>query len=169
MISNLLPIGGAIAADIRDLKQSGVLLPVRKNDPTLLITDWGGTINAIFLTGPQDFIFFPVTIKHSRTGLFIPVPEIVIDYASAVTGIGHDMRNGELLLEKDKLSIIATPVGNQFAEAQPVSLWPVINGGSDDAKVVFTKWAIGVRNGDSFTTLWERSNHPKATVAFTED
>ena len=169
MTSIFLPIGNAIAADIRDLKQSGFLHPVRQRDPALLLTDWDGTMHGIVLTGAHDFMFFPVKIENPHTGLFVPAPEILIDFSSAETGAGYERRNGDLLLEKGKLSIIAIRVGDHFPDPIPVPLWPTVTGGSDAAKVVFTRWEIGVRDGDRFVTLWERKAVAKSTVAFSED
>lgn len=165
MTSEFVPIGTAIAADIRDVKCPGLLLPLRQHDPAMLLTNWDGKIHAIMLTGPNDFMFFDVKIDHSKTGLFVPDVEILIDFSSAEKSAGYEQRLGDLLLEKNKLSIIGGRIGDGFRDPQPVPLWPAVAGGSQSAKVAFTRWALGVRSGEGFHQLWVRNLVSETTIA----
>lgn len=169
MTSDLFPLGNAVAADLREIKQAGLLLPLRKSDQTILVTEWDNTMHGVMLTGAHDFIFFPIKLDYPQTGLFVPLPDIVIDFSTVEKSIGYEHRNGDLLLEQDKLSIIATRTGDHFHDPQPVPLWTHVAGGSQAVNAVFTRWAIGVRSGDQFQTLWERKAVAKSTVAFSED
>jgi len=44
----------------------------------------------------------------------------------------------------------------------------VLAAGGDAAKVVFTRWEIGVRDGNRFVALWERKAVANSTIAFSE-
>lgn len=157
MSFEFFPLGNATAADIRDIKQAGLLLPLRKTDPVMLLTEWDGKMYAVMLTGSHDFMFFEVKIDHSRTGLFIPEPEIMFDFTSLERGVGYEQKLGDLLLEENKLSIVGARIGDGFRDSHSVPLWPSVTGGSRSAQVVFTKWALGVQVGTGFQKLWERT------------
>lgn len=165
MSAEFFPLGNAIAADIRDIKQPGLLLPLRASDPVMLLTDWGGRMHAVMLNGSHDFMFFEVKIDHSRTGLFVPEPEIIFDFSSLERGAGFEQKLGNLLLEENKLSIVAARIGDGFRDSQSVPLWPSVTGGSRSAQVVFPRWALGVQVGSGIQKLWERSPVAETTVA----
>lgn len=169
MTSNLTPIGNAIAADIRDLKQSGLLLPIRKSDQAILVTDWSGQMHGVMLTGEHAFINFPVNVRNAHAGLFVPEPEILVDFSAATNGVGHEYEEGMLILEQGQLSVVASPVGERFGDPQKVPLWPKVVGGSEAAKVAFTRWGVGIREGDGFRNLWEWQKVAKSTVMFSDD
>jgi hypothetical protein len=153
----LLPLGAATASDIRDIKQPGLVLPIREQDQRLLITEWDDKIYAVMLTGEYAFLFFPVSLQSPHTGLFIPTPEILVDFASATDARNRDGDVGLLILEQNSLSVIASQAGSQMAQPQPVPLWKSIEGGSEAARVAFTRWAIGIHQGENYRILWERS------------
>ena len=156
MADDLIPLGGSIAIDIRDTKQSGIVLPVRSHDETMLLTDWDGEMHGMMLTGDHSFIYFPVSLKNPHTGLFIPEPEILIDTSSAVNGLGREHDEGVLILSKDHLSVVGRRAGDQFGDPALVPIWKAIHGGSQAAKVAFTSWGIGIPNGAGYRTLWKR-------------
>ena len=168
MTNEFIPIGNVIAADIRDLKQAGLLLPLQKSDQTILVIDWGGTMHGVMLTGDHAFINFPVNVRNPHVGLFVPEPEILVDFSSATNGIGHEYEEGMLILEQGQLSVVSSPVGERFGDPQKVPLWSKVAGGSEAAKVAFTCWGIGVREGTGFRNLWEWQKLAKATVMFSD-
>ncbi|MFT4027947.1 MAG: hypothetical protein QM676_14275 [Novosphingobium sp.] len=168
MSDKYLPLGNATASDIRDLKQPGLLLPMRADDPTLLVTKWDEEMYGVMLTGVHAFVHFPITIRSSQIGLFLPQAEILIDFSSRSSSVSLEGVPGTLVLQQNRLSAISNPVGEQFADPDLVPLWQNVAGGSDAAKVAFTRWGIGIRNGEGFHALWERQQQAKSTVAFFE-
>lgn len=155
-IGKLAPIGNAIACDIRELKEPGLLLPIRKSDEIVAITRWDDVMYGIMLTGPQAFIYFTINIRNPHEGLFIPSPEIVVDRTTASRGVNHENEEGAAILEQDKFSVVATLAGDRFADPQLVPLWATVSGGSSGAKVAFTRWGLGLRHGEKLDELWVR-------------
>lgn len=160
--SSLVSLGKAIATDIREVKQPGLLLPIRKHDETLMLVDWDGKMHGVMLTGTHAFIYFPITLQRSHEGLFVPETEVLVDFSSATTAVGRDEDEGLLVLEANKLSVIGKEVGKQFAYPQYVPLWTKVYGGSEATKAAFTEWGIGIRVGDTQRVLWRHKCSPTA-------
>lgn len=156
MDSAYLPYEGQTASDIRHLKQAGLFLPIRQNDFPIAITIWEGTTFGIKLGGSDAFASFPLSIRSPHAGLFIPEPEILIDFGSAISGLGEETR-GLLILSDNSLSVVAQPVGDRFADPSPVPLWTNVERGSEGISVGFTRWAIGVKAGQGHHILWEHA------------
>lgn len=150
-----LPYGGQTASDIRHLKQAGLFLPVRENDIPIAITIFDGTPFGIKLSGSDAFASFALSIRSPHSGLFIPEPEILIDFASAISGLGQQETKGLLILSDNSLAVVARPVGDHFADPYPIPLWTKVNRGSEGISVGFTRWAIGVKTGQDHHILWE--------------
>ena len=157
MTNDLTPLGDATASDIRDLKVSGLLLPTRKNDETLLVTQWDGKGFGVMLTGHHSFIYFLVDLRNPREGLFIPEPEILVDFSSACRGDEKLYNEGTLILDQNQVSVIAKLAGDDFANPTKVPLWHHVVGGSETASVGFSRWGIGIYEGDNLNVLWERT------------
>ena len=156
MEADYRPLGEAAVFDIRNIKVGGLLLPTRARDETMLVLMWDDARYGVYLTGDHAFIYWKVILDRAKSGLFIPEPEIRVDFSSIVSARGHEEENGLLVLSNDALSVIATPVGNDRFDAQPVPLWGKVAPGEADENLAFTKWAIGVQNGNDFDILWER-------------
>lgn len=152
----LLPLGSTTASDIRELKQPGFVLPVRDNDPRMLITLWGSDMHAVILTGDNAFLSFPITLRSPHTGLFFPQAEILVDFSTPTDVRNANEERGLLILTQDSLSVVATQAGDHFSDPRPVPLWQTVEGGSAEAKVAFSHWGVGIRRGDGFHILWER-------------
>jgi len=148
-------VGKATAGDIRNIKERGILLPIRSGDEKMIIFPWEDQMCALALTGPHAFLHFPVSAKTPHKGLFISDIEILVDFESATDALGMDDTMGLLILKQDKLSLIGKLVGDGFNSPHEVPLWISIDGGSDTAKIAFTRWAIGMREGDEHRILWE--------------
>lgn len=165
----LVPLGAATASDVRDLKRPGLMLPVGNHDETLLLTNWDGEMHGVMLTGEHAFIFWPINVKSPHFGLFLPEPEILVDVASATSGVGCEHDEGVLILGRDALSVVASRAGDQFSNPLLVPLWKKVEAGSEGAKIAFTRWGIGLPEGDGFRTLWEWRKPAKSTVEFYEN
>lgn len=153
----LTPLGAATARVIRDIKQPGFLAPVRERDQAMLITECDGKMCAVMLGGERSFSFFSISSQSPHTGLFFPTPEILIDLTSVKDARNIEQEQGLLILSKDSLAVVASETGNHFSDPEPVALWKAVEGGSDVAKVAFTRWGVGLAQGDGFRILWERS------------
>lgn len=157
MSDPFLPIDSLAAVDIRDVKVPGLILPVKKNGFVTLVTDWHGSPHAVFLNGQFEYSFFAIKSDHSQEGLFVAHPVILVDHNSAESGTYNDLRLGDLLLEGDKVSIMAKRVNDSFADPVSVPLWPAPSLGSEGARIRFPRWKIGVHLNNSFAVLWERA------------
>ena len=155
-------LGNATASDIRNLKQPGLLLPIRKNDDPVILVNWDGVMHGVMLTGGHAFVHFPINLKRSHEGLFLPDVEVLLDVSSATSAAGRDEDEGLLILEENKLSVIARDVGDRHAFPQLVPLWTTVNGGSETTKVAFTRWGIGVPEGDTHRVVWQHEVTGKA-------
>ena len=148
------PLGGATASDIRNIKKPGLVLPVRKRDEKLLVFPWDGEMFAMMLTGKHAFSYFSISLQSPHQGLFLPQVEVLVDFDSAVEGMGRSEDKGVLLLEQGKLSVIGEKAGHSFGDGHPVPLWMDVEGGSEGSQVAFERWAIGVRENDKHRILW---------------
>lgn len=162
MEEKFAPLGNASASDIRNISSSGLVLPIRRNDPPLLVFPWGEGSFALKLAGDDAFGYFPISLKTPYEGVFLPDVEIMIDFASLTTGRGHQEHKGILILEKDKLSVMGIAVGNAWADCVQVPLWMEVNGGSDDAKAAFTRWAVGLKVGNDYRIMWSHEFEPNS-------
>lgn len=152
-----MPLGDVTASDIRDLKRPGLMLPIAENDSPYLVVEQGGTRVTMALEGNQAFLFYPISLKTPRSGLFVPEPKILVDFSSATEGGALSDQKGTLILSEDSLCVIANHASG-MGEPQCLPLWQTISGGSDAVKVAFTRWGLGLRQGDTVRTLWERRN-----------
>ncbi|WP_417619599.1 hypothetical protein [Parasphingorhabdus sp.] len=149
------PLGKAIASDVRNIQRPGIVLPVKKRDETLVMLDLDDQMVAMIMTGPHSFHHFSVSLRSAHNGFFVPEPEILIDFSSVSDGTGRQEEMGLLFLEQNKLSVVSSKAGDNFGDPHLVPLWSDVDGGSEGAKVAFSRWAIGIKDGDNYQVLWE--------------
>ena len=151
----LLPLGRAIAADIKTIREPGLLFPVRERDGLLLMIDVGGQWHGFVLSGQHAFVHFPVVAQSSHKGLFVPDIEVVIDYASGTSDSRYTERLGALVLRENELCVVASRAGNSYFDAAPLPLWTKVHGGSGSASLAFKKWGLALRDGERLRPLWQ--------------
>lgn len=53
-----------------------------------------------------------------------------------------------MLLREDELSLVSARVGNNFYGPSSLPLWTTIHGDSAEAEVSFTRWDVGLGDGE---------------------
>jgi hypothetical protein len=155
MTSEFLPLGRVSANDIRSVQESGLMLPIREQDPPLLVTSAGGGTTTIILSGGRAFSYFTANLKSPHYGLFLPDVEIVVDFSSATTAGALIQTSGVLILDQTSLAIVAKPNGDEYADPQLVPLWTTVEQGAEAARVAFPRWGVAHCDEERRTILFE--------------
>jgi len=155
MPDGLTHLGNVITANLPDLNRSGLILPLKSTAQPLLTFKLEDKLFAVMLSGQFKFGFFQVSRDTRRTGIFFPDIEILVDFESATEAGPLKDTLGTLILQESSLSLVAVRTGEAFHDPQLIPLPNKVDGGSNVVEAAFSRWGIGIREGDGHRVLWQ--------------
>lgn len=129
-----------------------LILPIKKNEETLLIGQFNGTVVATFLSGQHKSLFFESEGNTSWGGLIIPNVRIEVDETSVVDP--HRADAPPLSVTRiDTRFVVTAKCERPFGDSKLVTLHDNLES-AGEFQAAFTKWQIVVGEIQNKRTIW---------------
>lgn len=158
-------ISSVIPTNLRDVKSTGVLLPVSERDDLILAAVFKQQVIAVVLSpGDTQFRSFVVNAEQSRVGMFIEDVRFEVDYDTVVDRYKGDVKTGYLQIGAGCGQILGAMNNQGLLERVPIPFLS-IDGSEDGPETAFKSWRIVHMVGDERVVLFEHGKRASLVYA----